>query len=62
MTDEAPKNKDLTVLLRISELVQSPFQLRFDEVVATKTTTRTYFRNEKEKLKESELDTLAKSI
>jgi len=62
MTDEAPKNKDLTVLLRISELVQSPFQSRFDEVVATKTTTRTYFRNEKEKLKESELDTLAKSI
>jgi len=62
MAGEAPKNKDLSVLLRISELVQSPFQLRFDEVVATKTTTRTYFRNEKEMLEESELDTLAKSI
>lgn len=62
MTDETPKNKDITVLLRISDLVQSPFQSRFDEVVAQKTTTRTYIRKEKEKLKESELDTLAKSI
>jgi len=30
MTDKAPKNKDLTVLLRISGLVQSPFQSRFE--------------------------------
>jgi len=42
MTDEAPKNKDLTVLLRISDLVQSPFQSRFEQVLAEKTTTRTY--------------------
>ena len=37
MADETKKNKDLTVLLRISDLVQSPFQSRFEQVEAAKT-------------------------
>ena len=62
MTDETPKKKDLTVLLRISDLVQSPFQSRFEQVLAEKTTTRTYIRKEKEKARTDDLDTLAQSI
>lgn len=62
MADETPKNKDLTVLLRISDLVQSPFQSRFEQVLAEKTTTRTYNKKEKEKTRTDDLDTLAQSI
>ena len=62
MADETKKNKDLTVLLRISDLVQSPFQSRFEQVEAAKTTTRTYIKKEKDKAKVDEIDTLAQSI
>lgn len=62
MPGETPKNKDLTVLLRISDLVQSPFQSRFEQVLVANNTTRTYIKKEKEKANTDELYKLAHSI
>jgi ParB/RepB/Spo0J family partition protein len=52
MTEEAPISKDLTVLIRISDLVQSPYQARFDKILGAKN----------EPAEQKDLDELARSI
>jgi ParB/RepB/Spo0J family partition protein len=49
-------------LLRISDLVQSPFQSRFDKPLVPQTTVRTYIKKEKEKAGRDEIGELAQSI
>jgi ParB/RepB/Spo0J family partition protein len=62
MTDETPKNKDLTVLIRISDLVQSPLQSRFEQLAAPIKDAKTYIWKEKDKVRKSEFDELTGSI
>jgi ParB/RepB/Spo0J family partition protein len=62
MPDETFKSKDLTVLIRISDLVQSPLQSRFEKMAAPAYTTKNYKRKEKEKVQKNELDELTASI
>lgn len=62
MTDETPKNKDLTVLLRISDLIQSPFQSRFEQPKVKAYTSKSFIQKEKAKVQKDELEELVHSI
>lgn len=59
MPGETPKNKDLTVLHRISDLVQSPFQSRFEQVLVAKKHNQNLHQKGKEKANTDELHKLA---
>lgn len=62
MTEETPKSKDLTILVRISDLVKSPFQSRFEQPASKIYAAKNFLQKEKAKVQKDELDELVKSI